>query len=79
MYATFLRQSSEILNNPELLAMAQKMMEIGDGWREISLFAARIGKNRDMGPERMKELSHMIYERSIVEKEFFTQLNKIKI
>ena len=52
------------------------MMLIGDGWREISLFAARIGKNRDLGPEKLKQLSDMLYERAGVEESFFRELRK---
>ncbi|NVO02564.1 MAG: BtrH N-terminal domain-containing protein [Bacteroidetes bacterium] len=77
MYATFLRQASELLNDAKLLEMSKKMMEIGDGWRSISVFAARIGKNRDLGPERLKELSEMIRERAQVEKVFFTELYQL--
>jgi hypothetical protein len=49
-------------------------MQIGDGWREISLFSARIGKNRDLGPARLKELGDMIHERADVEERFFKTL-----
>jgi len=78
MFATFLRQASEIMQDERLLALSKKMMEIGDGWREISLFAARIGKNRDLGTDKIKQLSEMIWGRSVVEKEFFTELYKLK-
>jgi hypothetical protein len=74
MYATFLRQASEILNEPRLLDLSKKMMEIGDGWREISLFAARMGKNRDLGTEKLKELGKMINGRADVEEAFFKEL-----
>ena len=77
MYATFLRQAGELINNRKLIEMSEKMMKIGDGWREISLFAARTGKNRDLGTNRLKELSNMIKERGDVEKEFFKNLSKI--
>ncbi len=57
--------------------MSKKMMEIGDGWRNISYFAAKIGKNRDLGPERLKELSNMINDMADQEQPFFTELYKI--
>lgn len=74
IYATFLRQAAEIVKNDELMAFSQKMMNIGDNWRRISLFTARIGKNRDLGPEKISELSTMIRERGDEEKEFFNSL-----
>jgi len=79
MYATFLQQAAEMIHKPALKELSQELMIIGDGWREISLFAARIGKNRDLGPEKLKILSEMISGRAKVEEKFFTQLNKAMI
>jgi hypothetical protein len=74
MYATFLREASERLGDPELLEMSKRIMEIGDRWREISLFSARIGKRRDLGPARLRELSDMIYDRADAEERFFNDM-----
>jgi hypothetical protein len=74
MYATFLREASELLNDPDLLDMSKRIMEIGDRWREISLFAARIGKRRDLGPDRLRELGGMIAARADEEEVFFRDL-----
>jgi hypothetical protein len=74
MFATFLQQASEILHNPVWSELSKEMMEIGDGWREISLFAARIGKNRDLGQDRLKELGVMLIGRAEAEERFFTRL-----
>lgn len=76
MYATFLQQAAEITGRKHLLDLSGELMKIGDGWREISLFSARIGKNRDLGPERLKELSEMIYDRADVEERFFRELSQ---
>ncbi|MFC2102302.1 BtrH N-terminal domain-containing protein [Bacteroidota bacterium] len=76
MYATFLQQASEIVGIPALKELSEELMTIGDGWREISLFAARIGKNRELGPDKMKELSNLIMERAEVEEAFFKKLKK---
>jgi hypothetical protein len=76
MFATFLQQASVILDNPEWKNLSKEMMEIGDGWREISLFASRIGKNRDLGPDRLKELGSMLLGRAEAEELFFKRLKK---
>jgi hypothetical protein len=76
MYATFLQQAAEKVNRQEYRDLSKKMMEIGDGWREISLFAARIGKNRDLGPEQMRRLSEMLYDRAEAEEKFFKELSR---
>ncbi|OHD67351.1 MAG: hypothetical protein A2W19_00080 [Spirochaetes bacterium RBG_16_49_21] len=77
MYATFLREASEMLGDPDLLEMSKRIMEIGDRWRAVSLFAARIGKRRDLGQSRLAELSAMIHDRADAEERFFTDLLKL--
>jgi hypothetical protein len=76
MYATFLQQAAGVLKKPELKDLARELMEIGDGWREFSLFAARIGKNRDLGPEKFSQMSKMLMERADKEEVFFRKLSK---
>ena len=77
LYATFLRQASEIFQSEELEEMSKKMMEIGDGWRNISYFAAKIGKNRDLGPDKLQELGKMINERADAEQGFYKELKLV--
>ena len=74
LYATFLREAAQILRNPELDRIAAAMMQNGDRWRDISLFVARIGKQRDLGPDRLGELSRMILDRADAEDELFARL-----
>ncbi|MFO7828980.1 MAG: hypothetical protein R6V23_10190, partial [Bacteroidales bacterium] len=61
----------------ELEDMSKKMMEIGDGWRKISYFAAKIGKNRELGPEKLKALGDMIMERADAEEIFYKELKQV--
>lgn len=77
LYATFLRQASELFNDKELDDMSKKMMEIGDGWRNISYFAAKIGKNRDLGPDKLKDLGDMILDRANAEEKFYKELKQV--
>jgi hypothetical protein len=77
IYASFLREASLILNEPELFKLSKRMMDIGDGWREISLFASRIGKSRDLGTEKLKEMGDMIRAKADLEYTFFRDLGKI--
>lgn len=77
LYATFLQQASRKLNDNQLAEMSKKMMAIGDNWRNISYFAAKIGKNRDLGEARLKELSEMIEGMADQEQLFFTELYKL--
>ncbi len=77
MYATFLQQAASILKEDSLKDMAKEMMEIGDKWRNISYFAVKIGKNRDLGPERLKELGGLIEVQADLEQKFFTELYRL--
>jgi hypothetical protein len=77
MYATFLQQAAAILSKPELTSLSSELMYIGDGWRELSLFAARTGKNRDLGPEQFKKLSQLLHERADKEEHFFKKLARV--
>jgi hypothetical protein len=77
MYATFLQQAAAIVNDDRLKSMSKEMMEIGDKWRNISYFAVKMSKNRDLGPDRIKELSKMVYAQADEEQKFFTELYKL--
>ena len=76
MFASFLQQAADMTHHPELKNLSKKMMEIGDHWREISLFSARIGKNRDLGQDRLLELSGMLKQRADEEENFFKELQR---
>ncbi len=77
MYATFLQQAAAITKDERLKTMSKEMMDIGDQWRNISYFAAKISKNRDLGPERIKELSMMVHAQADEEQKFFNELYKL--
>ncbi len=77
MYAAYLKQAGEIMNSSVLNEMSEQIMQIGDDWRNISYFAAKIGKNRDLGEDRIAELSEMIRKQGDAEKIFFTKLKKV--
>jgi len=76
MYATFLRQAAVILNKPVLNDLSKQMMEIGDYWREVSLNAARLGRNRDFEKEHLLELGKLIDKQADREEAFFKTLSK---
>jgi len=77
IYASFLREASGILDKPILLLYSKRMMAIGDEWRNVSLFASRIAKNRDLGIERLAEMGRLIRANADLEYSFFTDLKKV--
>lgn len=76
LYASFLREASEILHNPALAELSKEMMVSGDRWREIALLAARLGKGRNLGPDPIGELAEKIRQRATDEKRIFQSLQK---
>ena len=76
IYASFLREAATILNEPVFNEYAKRMMAIGDDWRNISLFASRIAKKRELGKEKLREMGDMIRENAELEYNFFTDLKQ---
>lgn len=76
IYASFLREATIIMGNPVLNEYATRMMKIGDDWRNISLFAARIAKRRELGTNKLKEMGDMIHKNAELEHRFFTDLGQ---
>ena len=47
LYAAFLQEAAQITGIDELAQLSQRLNEIGDGWREFALRAARMIKQRE--------------------------------
>lgn len=77
LYATFLQEAARILGNPEVADVAKEMMVNGDRWRDVSIAAARMGKRRDLGPQKLLELGDMILERADAEQAIFRRLGAL--
>ena len=77
LYATFLQEAAKILDDPRVAEVAKAMMENGDRWRDVSIAAARMGKRRDLGPEKLRELGEMILERADAEQTIFRRLGAL--
>jgi len=77
LYATFLQEAAQILGDPEIADVAKAMMDNGDRWRDVSIAAARMGKRRDLGPQKLRELGAMILERADAEQEIFRRLGRL--
>lgn len=77
IYAAFLAESAEILNNPVLLEASKEMTAIGDDWREFALQISRIYKNRKAGDQVYEELSAQLYQLADREEAFFKNLKTL--
>ncbi len=74
LYAAFLQEAADITGRPELKALAERLTEIGDGWREFALKAVRMIKGREaFDPTR---LAAMLNTQAAHEADFFRTLKK---
>ena len=74
LYAAFLQEAAKITGNTQLAVLSERMNEIGDGWREFALKAARMIKGRE--PFEPKRLGEMLHNQAEREKEFFQELKR---
>ena len=74
LYASFLQEAADITGLPELSILAERLNEIGDGWREFGLKAVRMIKGREAFDSAL--LSGMLRNQAEHETEFFKKLKR---
>jgi hypothetical protein len=76
MYAAFLQESSEELQDSSLADAASMLTAAGDSWRKFAVMAARICKNRTQPQDSYMAMAEQIRECGALEERFFRQLQK---
>jgi hypothetical protein len=74
LYAAFLQEAAQLTGISGLAALSERLNEVGDGWREFALKAARMIKGRE--PFEPKKLGEMLHVQAEREKEFFQALKR---
>lgn len=77
LYAAFLQESADMLNNSDLKAFADELTDIGDHWRNFAYSAARVMKERQSDLVSYDQLADMLQECGVKEKDFFKRLDKL--
>lgn len=72
IYAAFLQEAAPITGNARLTLLADRMNDIGDGWREFAVKAARMIKGREIFEP--KSLAGMLRMQARSESDFFQAL-----
>lgn len=74
LYAAFLQEAAELSGMAVLAGFSERLMNIGDGWREFALATARMVKGRDaMDPAKLADLLRGLAEQENV---FFRDLKR---
>jgi len=76
MYAAFLQESAEELQDSSLRDYATLLTAAGDSWRQFAVMAARICKNRAQPGDSYTALAEQIRECGALEEKFFQQLEQ---
>ncbi|BHH82332.1 BtrH N-terminal domain-containing protein [Desulforhopalus sp. 52FAK] len=76
MYAAFLQESAEILQDSSLVEYAAVLTAAGDSWRKFAVMAARICKKRVQDGDNYTALAEQVRECSVLEEKFFLQLQQ---
>ena len=74
MYASFLEEAAALTRRPALAEQAARLVEIGDGWREFALAAARMIRGRDAFEPAA--LAALLRRQAADERAFFGALEK---
>ncbi len=76
IYAAFLEESAQILQNQKLKELSKEMTEIGDEWRDFALNISRVYKNRSGQENVYEKLSDQLMGLAEREKRFFQELKE---
>lgn len=76
LYAAFLEEASEILNNNKLLKISDKLTKSGDLWRSCAVEMAGFYKGRSTTQNNLDNITHLMSDISEMEKSVFKELAK---
>lgn len=76
IYAAFLQEAGEYLNNAQLMQLSKEMALIGDKWRDFAVEASRVYKKRSNTENVYQVLSNRLMELADLEEAFFKKLKK---
>jgi len=77
MYAAFMQEAAELFGSGELAESSRDMTAIGDTWREFTVTAARIIKQKDKAEETFAKAGGLIRKCADREEAFSKNLQKV--
>ena len=76
LYAAFLQEAGEYLQNDQLIALSKEMVAIGDLWRDFALEASRVVKKRSNTENVYQVMSDKLLHLADLEETFYKKLKK---
>ena len=76
IYAAFLQEASQVLQNDKLMELSKEMTSIGDAWRDFAVNASRIYKNRNSESNGYEDVAIQLEAIADREEVFFKTLRK---
>lgn len=76
IYAAFLQEAAEVLQNDKLIDLSQRCTEVGDLWREFALIASRVCKGRAAVQDSFDDLSALLCQCAAKEESLFNDLRR---
>ncbi len=76
IYAAFLQEASQVLQNDKLMELSKEMTSIGDAWRDFAVDASRIYKNRNSESNGYEDVAIQLEAIADREEVFFKTLRK---
>ena len=76
LYAAFLQEAAELLQNRQLIELSERCTAVGDHWREFAVAASRVCKGRQAGPNAFRELAELLRHCAGQEEALFTDLHR---
>ena len=77
IYAAFLQEVAQIMNNEAYNELSKEMTDIGDQWRSFSVIAAKTCKGRSSDPDGYNTAANLLLEIAEAEKQLFTKLKDL--
>ena len=77
MYAAFLQEAADALNDNRLKDLSKKMTAVGDRWREFAVIGARNCKHRASESDTFKSMADILRDCAARETDIYTDLLKI--
>lgn len=74
IYAAFLQEAAEILENDRLAELSERCTEIGDLWRDFALIASRVCRGRATVQDSFDNLADLLQQCATEEEKLFRDL-----